>query len=157
MLVVADEEGAGCCLEGELEFALFQRTSIVIAEHGHQHLAAQIGIDGIPVDVEVAGVDGGFAVLQNVEPPRVIAAHDAHVIRHHVKQLSHAVARKLRAEPVIVGGAAKLGVECMMIDDVITVFAAGARTQMSSASGTLDTRRATTDTEWVRVASANVN
>jgi hypothetical protein len=64
----------------------------MIPEKGQQHLAAQIQLWCVPTDVEKVGIGRGLAPLQNVEPPGVVGSSDAHVIRHDVQDLSHAVA-----------------------------------------------------------------
>ena len=70
--------------------------AVVSPSTGSSTLPASVGRWRRPVDVEVAGVRRGAAVLEHVEPPRVVAAHDAHVIGHDVEHLAHAVRAQAR-------------------------------------------------------------
>jgi hypothetical protein len=102
----------------------------VITEHRHDDLAGVRRVDRPPLDVEIPGVGGRLAVLEDVHPPGVVGAHDAHVIRHHVQDLAHAVRPERRDEAVEVVAVADLRVERGVVDDVVAVPAAGARAQV---------------------------
>ncbi len=85
--------------------------AVVLAQHRHQHLALELAVDRVPVDVEIAGVGRGLAVLQHVHPPGVVGAHDAHVVRHHVEQLTHVLRAQRGDEALEALAPAELGVD----------------------------------------------
>src|SRR5579862_904795 len=95
----------------------------------------------MPVDIKKAGVDGGLAVFKNVEPPDVIAPHDAHVVGDDVENESHAVFVKSPDKAVEVFGTADLRIERIVIDDVVamhatrTSFEAGRDVTVADAKG----------------------
>ena len=88
-VVVADAEGA--VPELQLELLVLQDTTILIPEHRQQDLVLQLGLDRLPLDVEEARVRRRLAVLQHVRPPGIAAPGDAHVVRHDVHDLAHAM------------------------------------------------------------------
>ena len=112
------------------EFAALEFAAIVIAEDRNEHFAGKIRIDRMPVDVEVVGERRRLAVLQDVHPPRIVAAHDRDVVWHDIRDLAHAMARELGCEALEILAAADLRVEGAVIDDVVTVAAAGASAQV---------------------------
>ena len=127
MLEIANAELAGLRIESELQLAPAQHLAVIVGQHRHQNLARKRGQRRRPVDVEVSGVLRGAAVLEHIEPPGVVAAHDAHVIGHDVGHLPHTVGGKRRSERGEVIVAAKLRIELAMIDDVVAVRASRPR------------------------------
>ena len=87
MIEVCDGNRAGCGVEGEREFPAFEYASVVIAERGHEHLAAHLVAQRLPVNVEKLAVRRSFAPLENVLPPGILEA-DSHVVRHEVEQMA---------------------------------------------------------------------
>ena len=133
MLVVAHRERAGLALEAEHELATLQHRAVRIAEDRNQHLAREIGILRIPVDVEERGIGRCGTVLQHIHPPGVVVSHDRHVVRHDVAQVAHAVARKRVDHRVEVRGRADLRIQHRVVDDVVAVSAARPRPQIGRA------------------------
>ena len=127
--VVPDRELAGGRVEGELELAALQHETVVVGQDRHEHAAGHGLVERPPVDVEESGVPRGRSVLQHVEPPRVVGAHDPHVIGHHVDHEAHAVLVQGRDQPVESLAAAELGIERAVVDDVVAVHAPRARAQ----------------------------
>src|SRR5258706_8751135 len=82
-----------------------------------------------PVNVEKATVDRSLPVFENVQPPRIIAAHHCHVIWNNVEDQSHAVLVEFGHETVELLGAANFWVESVVIYDVVSMHAAGASLQ----------------------------
>ncbi len=120
---VAQVEGA--VRELELELLGLERAPVLIRQDRQEHSIAQLGLDRRPVDVEEAGAGGGPAVLEHVQPPGVGVARDAHVVRDHVEDQAEA-ARGQRGGQAIEGGRpADLGIERIVIGDVVAVRAAG--------------------------------
>ena len=74
---------------------------VMVAKHRHQHFAREQGIERLPVDVEIRGVDRGRAVLEHVHPPGVVRAHDAHVIGNHVENVPHGVGAERAREMLV--------------------------------------------------------
>ncbi len=108
---------------------------------GTSTLCARSPVGRRPVDIEEAGVHRGLAVLEHVHPPGVVAAEDAHVVRHEIEDVPHAVARAARRQALEVRGAADLRVERVVVDDVVAVRAAGARAKVRRAVQVADAER----------------
>ena len=79
-------------------------------------------VRGSPVDVEEVGIGRGGTVFQNVVPPGVGVADDAHVIGHHVEDLAEMVAMQFVDPGSVIGVAADLGIEGLVVDDVVAVL-----------------------------------
>ncbi len=126
-VVVAEEKGP--ILEGEADLAGLQNAAVLVLQKRQKHLVIEIGIDGMPVDIETTGVDGAGSVLQHVHPPAVGGIGDAHVIGHHIEDQAHTALAQGVAEGVEVRFAAQFGIEPAMIADVVAVAAAGPRLQ----------------------------
>jgi hypothetical protein len=124
---VHQREGAGLGLEAQHQLAAGQHLAVVAAEHRQQHLAGELHVQRLPVDVEVLRVERGRAVLQHVHPPGVVGAEHAHVVGHHVQQLAHAVRAQRRDEAREAFLAAQLGVDLVVRHHVVAVHAARAR------------------------------
>ncbi len=84
MIAVGYIERTAILLKNEFQLATFEDSAVMIVQDGHQHFAMEFILQRLPVDVEKAGVSRRLAVFENVRPPRVIAAHHAHVIRDNV-------------------------------------------------------------------------
>src|SRR4051794_11786045 len=72
MLVIPDTEFATLFFERELQLALLERDSILVAEHRNQHSAAERRLRRPPVDIEELGVRGSGAVFEHIEPPLIV-------------------------------------------------------------------------------------
>src|ERR1700722_2115943 len=79
----------------------------------------------MPVNIEKIRIDGSFAIFENVQPPGIVAAHHSHVIGHNVEDQPHVVFMESSYEPVEVFGASDFRVQRIVIDNVVTVHAAG--------------------------------
>jgi hypothetical protein len=133
VLPVPQAELARLRVEGQLQFAPVQHVAVMVAEHGHQHLAAEGGLDRSPVDVEMIRKLGSLAVFEHVQPPGVVGVHHAHVVRHRVQYVAHAVLGEGGAEALQILIAADLGIDRVVVDDVVAVRAAGAGLEVGRA------------------------
>ena len=127
MLVIPGAEGALTRIEAQRDLASFENRAVLVAEHRQQNPALQIVPDRVPVDVEERRIGRILAPLQNVEPPGVVGAADPHVVRHDIDNEPHAVRRERRDQRLELGLGADLGVEPVVIDDVVAVRRAGPR------------------------------
>ena len=89
LLEITGAEGAVRIFEANL--LPLEHGAVGVAEDRQQHLVFELGLDRLPVDVEDAGVARALAVFEHVLPPRVGGLGDAHVIRHQVDDVAHAV------------------------------------------------------------------
>ena len=87
-------------LVGQHKFSSREQGAIMVTQYCHQHLVCQIRIGRMPVDIEEVRVDRGRPVLQHIEPPSVVRAHDPHVVRHHVQDLPHPMPVQTRDERI---------------------------------------------------------
>ena len=121
MLEIEHTELARLVVVAEIELAAQQYVAVLIAQDRNEHLVFELGRNRLPVDVEIVGVRGSLTVLEHVEPPLVVAAHDADVIRHDVEDVSHAVLGKHAAQRRVIVGVTELGIQRGVIDDVVAV------------------------------------
>ncbi len=139
MLVIEHDERAVVVLESQLDLAAFQHDPVGVAEHGHQNLVGQGRIGGRPVNVEVLGIDGGFAIFQNVHPPGIVRTHDSNMVGHDVEHVPHVMGAQGRDELFEFLARADLGVEGVVIDNVVAVHASGACAEIGRAIQMADT------------------
>ena len=110
MLVIKNTEFPPLRIEHQPEIATLQHAAVLIIQNWDQDFALQLVLDRIPIDIEKLLISGRLAIFQNVQPPCVVAAHHAHVVRHDVEDLSHAMAMKFSHKTFVVLGAANFGV-----------------------------------------------
>ena len=90
MVEVGNAEGTGVIVQTDL--LGFEHLAVRLAEDGKENFLVQArSRRGMPGDVEEVGVGRGGTILEDVVPPHVFVAHDAHVIGHGVENLAHAV------------------------------------------------------------------
>ena len=133
---VPDDEGALDQLQGEL--LGLEDPAVLVGEHGEQHAAAELGLDGGPVDVEEARVGRARPVLQHVQPPGVGVAADPHVVGNDVEHDPHVKSGQGGGHAVEGVGTAKLGVERVVVGDVVAMRAARARLEARGEVGVAD-------------------
>ena len=110
-------------LETQGQFAVLQNRPVLVAEDGIEHLVLQLLFDRLPVDVEKIGVPRARAVFEQIHPPEVLPALDAHVIRHDVEQQPQVVAAQLDRQGRVLRFAPQLRVQAVGIEDVVAVQA----------------------------------
>ncbi len=115
------------------QLAIVENVTVLLAEERQQYFSAQLGAQRTPVDVEVVGVVRVLAPGEQIEPPRVVVAADPHVVRDEVQDVAHSVRAQRRDERPVVVGVAELGVERVVIDDVVAVQRTGARFEIRRA------------------------
>jgi hypothetical protein len=101
VIVIAKKKCAG--LEMNLQLRAFQDASVLIPEDRKQDLVLQIGLERFPIDIEIGGVGGARPVFEYVHPPLVERLADAHVVRHEIDDLSHAMRMEIGDPRVVVG------------------------------------------------------
>ena len=116
--------------EVELQLAALEDAPVLVAEDRQQQLVAQRDLDRRPVDVEERCAWGTWAVLEHVTPPEICRRADPHVIGNEVDHVPEAERLKPLHEPRVCFGAAELGVDRVVVGDVVAVRAAGARREV---------------------------
>src|SRR5215472_934521 len=130
VLEIEDAELAAFPIKCEFQIAFLEGRAVLIGQDRNQHFSLQFIFNRVPIDVEEVGVIGGFSVFKNIEPPRVVAAHDTHVIRDDVENLAHPMTVQLVDKSVVVLAGTDLGIQSVMVDDVVSVQTAGPRAQV---------------------------
>ena len=116
--------------EIELQLAALEHAPVLIAKDRQQQLVVQRGLDRRPVDVEERRARGTRTVLEDVTPPQVRRRADAHVIGNEVDHVPEAERLEPSHESRVSLGAAELGVDRVVVGDVVAVRAAGARREV---------------------------
>jgi hypothetical protein len=129
MLVIPDAERAARGVEAQRQLAAGQHRAIMRAEDRQQHLGAKLTALRRPVDVEEVGVERALARLEHVEPPVIVGLADAHVVGHEIEHEAHAARPQRIGEAHEIVPGADLGVDRIVIGDVVTVLAARPRLQ----------------------------
>jgi hypothetical protein len=125
----------GAVRELELELLGLQHAAVLVGEDGQEHAIAQLRLDRGPVDVEEGRAGRGPPVLQHVQPPGIGVARDPHVVGHHVEDQAETPGGQRGGQTVEGGRAADLGVECVVVGDVVAVRAAGAAAEAGREVG----------------------
>src|SRR5579872_1786647 len=81
----------------------------------------------LPVDVEPAGEGRVRPPFEHVEPQWIVRTTDAHVVGDEIENLAQAVFLKCRRHCVEILLRSELRIQCTVIDDVVSVLAAGPR------------------------------
>ena len=113
--------------ERELQLAALEDVAVLIAQDRQEQLGVELRLDGTPVDVEEDRGGRAGTVLEQIVPPGVGAGPDAHVVRHEVDDVPHAVRGNRRRERRVRLGAAHLRIDFVVVGDVVAVRAAGRR------------------------------
>ena len=121
VLIVMNTERPAIGIVAKAQFTLLQHRTVMVDQEGQQYLVTQGRVYGVPVDVEIRRVARGFAVFQYVEPPRVVTAAHAHVVRNDVQELSHLMPVQDLDIGGKTGGVADLRVQDIVIHDVVTM------------------------------------
>ena len=126
VLEVAQPERA--VAEDQLQLPALEHVAVLIAEDRQQQLGVQLRLDRRPVDVEELRRRRARSVLEHVVPPRVGARADAHVVRARSRRRGGARGRATAATNASWAvGAAELGVDLVVVADVVAVRAARRR------------------------------
>ena len=141
LLIAEDAELAMLGVEAELECAALERIPVLRIENRNQHLALQFGFDRVPGDVKELGVNRGFAIFEDVEPPGAVTSHHAHMIGHDIEDLAHPVPVQFGHEMFVVFGAANFRIEGIVIDDVVAMQTARPRPQVGGGVAVTDAER----------------
>ena len=112
--------------EIELQLAALEYASVLVAEDRQQQLVAQRGLDRRPVDVEERRARRTRAVFEDVTPPEVCRRADPHVIGNEVDHVAEAERLQPLHESGVSLRAAELGVDRVVVGDVVAMGAAGA-------------------------------
>ncbi len=124
---VVEREAAFGGVEAQRDLAVLQHLAVMAAQHRQQHLAGEFDVERLPVDVEVLREVRRLAVLQHVEPPRVVGAQHTHVVGHHVEELTEPVLPQGADEAREALGPADLRIDLVVRHHVVAVHAAGPR------------------------------
>ncbi len=104
-----------------------------------------------PVDIEVVCELRRLSVLQHVLPPRVRAVSHAHVVRYDVEHQSHAGLSQVAHDSAELVFAADLGIDLIVVGDVVAVHATGAGLQDGRRVQMRDAKRVQVRDELARV------
>src|SRR5260370_41507322 len=113
----------------DAQFAPIEDELVLVAENGNQRFALQFVFERIPVNIEELRIARRFPILQNIKPPGIVTSHDSHVVGNDVENLSHAVLMQGRNEFVVLFETADFRIQLMVVNDVISMHAAGPSTQ----------------------------
>ena len=124
VIVIADPEGP--LVQLELDLAPLEDGAVGVAEDRHQHLAGELLLHRVPLDIEKLRSLRGGAILQQIEPERV-ARPDAHVIRHDVEHVPETGLVQSARETLVSFSPAQLGVDRAVVGHVVPVHRSGRR------------------------------
>jgi orotidine-5'-phosphate decarboxylase len=63
----------------------------LIAQDWQEQLVAQLGLDGVPIEIKKFRELRRAAIGQNVTPPGVRSQTNSHVVGHDVQHLAHTI------------------------------------------------------------------
>ena len=129
-VVGPDREAAFLLVEFEDELPRLEHDAVLVAEQGNEELVAEVAAVRVPVDVEPSSMSRIGSPFQHVEPERIVGAADPHMVRHEIQHLLQPVPGERRIHPVERSLIPQLGVERVMIDDVVAVGAARPRLEI---------------------------
>ena len=110
--------------ERELQLTPLEHVPVLIAKNGEQQLPVKFRLGGRPIDVEERRGLSARSVFEQVAPPRVGVRADAHVVRHEVHDMPHAVLGNRRGKSAVGLAATHFGIDFVVVADVVSVRAA---------------------------------
>ncbi len=125
MIEIPCAEAPLVMVEAQGDLSLLENRAVLVAEHGEERASLEVGPNGIPVDIEIAGERRISSPLENIVPPRIVTAN-GHVVRDEIEDQSHTVRVQRVDERAEIRLAADFRVQPVMIDDVVAVGLAGA-------------------------------
>ena len=127
MVAIGHIEFAALRAKRNLQLAALQHGAVMIMQNRDEHFSMQLLFQRMPVDIEETGIDGSLPVFQHVQPPGVVATHDSHVIGHDIDNQPHVVFAESRHKAIKFFRSSDLGIQGVVIDDVVAVHAARPR------------------------------
>src|SRR5262249_34634973 len=127
MLVIPGGEAAPRCIIPKRDVTAFQRLAVGGSKNRDQDAAPRVRGQGLPIDIERSSAGRLRSPFQDIEPPRVVGIVNAHVVGHEIENEPNVrgIERSRQAPKRIL--AAKLRVERIVVDHVISVRAARTR------------------------------
>ena len=126
---MARQQAAGLAVQAQADLPGSQDLAVVAAQERQQHLAAQRGVVGFPLDVEETRVGTLAPPFEHVLPPGIGAAADAHVVRHYVHEQAHAALPQPLDQAQQRRLAAQFRIDPGRVDHVVAVAGAGPRAE----------------------------
>ncbi len=121
VLVVLDKEAALGRVKPQGQVAALQGLTVIAAEEGHQQLALEQRVGGVPLDIEEFAVRAQAPPFQQIQPPGVIAATDGHVVGHDIQNQPHLMGAQGRHQATQGGFAAQFRVDGGRVDHVVAM------------------------------------
>src|SRR5438105_4057885 len=113
--------------KAHLQLTALENAAILIAQDWQQNFIAKIGLQRLPVDIEIGRVSGTRAIFEHVHPPLIERFSDPHMVRDKVEDLAHRM-RMERPDPrLIILARPDRSVELIVVGDVVAVHAVWAR------------------------------
>ena len=113
-------------IELERQRAVLQGFAVIAAEEGHQQLALEQRVGGVPLDVEELAVGTQAAPFQQVQPPRVIRAAHGHMVGDDIEDQTHVVLTQRGDQATQRRFAPQFRVDAGRVDHIVAVHGAGA-------------------------------
>ena len=127
VLEIPGREAAAFGVVFELDLTALQRLAIGPSENGEKQSGIAAERDALPINIERGGMRRLGSPFEHVEPPRIVGAADPHVVRHEVEDQADLVVLQRRGQPGEAFIATELGIQPLMIDNVVAMGAAGPR------------------------------
>src|SRR5947209_3688823 len=124
MLKVEDAELALLPIEFQLEFTAVQDRAVLISQNWYEHLAPEFLFQRFPIDIEEFGITRGLAIFQDIQPPGIVTAHNAHVVGNDIQNLPHAMLVERVDELIELLRSPNFRIQTVVVDDVVSVSAA---------------------------------
>src|SRR5688572_12589685 len=108
-------KGKAAAIPPHRNFAGFHNSPVMISQYRDEHPIFELCLRWPPVDVKIMGKPARLSVFQDVPPPGVSAAGNAHVVWHNVQKQLKAVLTGGLAKPQEGRLASQLGVHAPVI------------------------------------------
>src|SRR6202022_326867 len=114
----------------EDELSRFKHGSVLRTQSGDEQLVMKVALVGVPIDVEPSSVDGLLPPFQHVQPQRIIGTPNPHVIGYEVQNLLQPMCRERCIHSHEWLCIAELGIERIVVDNVVPVRTARPRLEI---------------------------
>jgi len=106
---------------------MLENLAVGTTKDRQQHAGMASVRQRIPVDVKRHGIRGLLSPFEHVEPPQIVSVADAHMVGHEIEDQFEVISFQRGAQTGEAFLSAELGIDLVVIDDVVAVRAARPR------------------------------
>ena len=121
VFVIADKKGP--LLKNEPQILIFEDIPVLVSEDRDENLVPEFPFNRVPVDIKEIRIDRTRPVLEQIHPPEILLAGDAHMVRDNIEDLPHPVFSEFLCHFIVFLFCPDFRVQGVVVHDVISMQA----------------------------------